>query len=101
MNLTNWDAEGHEIKIDGKLFFVSAVFDWERDSVDYQFDARSGQGRDRIGMVACDVLALEIWGEDDALAIEIAHVKEISARILREFRNSEAGCRPVGWGAWM
>lgn len=104
MNSNNWDADTHEIEAGGKIFFVSAVFDWERDSIDYQFDplqGYSGAGRDRIALVACAVLKIEIWGENDGDAVEIALVKQISETLLAEFRDSGKGVQDARWGRWL
>lgn len=93
-----------EIAIDGKTFFVSANFDWERDAVDYRFDPSrgySGQGQDLLAEVAFAVLEIEIWGADVSDTISLSLVKQISEKTLDLFRNSEDGTRPLGWGAWM
>ena len=51
---TAWDADGYEIVVDGKPYFVNANFIWEEDSVDYRFDPNrgvGGQGQDLIAEV--------------------------------------------------
>lgn len=106
MNSTKqWEADGYEIEINGQSFLVNADFKWERDSVDYQFDPRrgfSGQGRDTLADVAFEVDSLEIFGPVDmGEAVEISLVKTISEKILDIFRNSQKGCKNVGFGAWM
>jgi len=104
MNITNWDADCWEISVSGKTFFVSAVFDWERSSVDYSFDPRrgySGQGRDLVAEIPCDVLAVEIFPENDADTVEISLVNEIRNKILDLFKNSEAGTKNASWEKWM
>jgi|SRR6478736_2194342 len=103
MNLTNWDADNWEITVAGEMFFVSAVFNWEKDSVDYQFNPSrgyAGQGRDLMAEVACDVLALEIFADDDSKAIELSKVAAIRKAILDTFRESEYGTRSPAWQKW-
>ncbi len=104
MKTKQWDADGYEIEIAGKVYFVNANFTWERQSVDHRHDysrGYSGQGQDLIADVPASVEEIEIWGEDDADAVPLAVRAELTARVWEEFASSERGTRNATWGAWM
>lgn len=98
------DADGWEIEVNGKPFFVNANFSWERQSVDYDIDPRrgySGQGRDRIADVSGDVEEIEIFGAEEETPVEIADVPAIREAIATAFRESDHGAKNFSWGSWM
>lgn len=99
-----WEADGWEISVNGKDFFVYANFSWERESVDYRFDPSrgyAGQGQDRIADVAKEVEEIEIYGADDETPVAIADVPAVKEAVLTAFRDSEHGAKNFSWGAWL
>lgn len=99
-----WEADGMEISVNGREFFVYANFSWERESVDYRFDPTrgfSGQGQDRIADVAREVSEIEVFGADDSEAVLIADLPAEKEAVLTAFRESEHGAKNFSWGRWM
>lgn len=99
-----WDADGYEVEVDGKTYFVNANFEWDVESVDYQFDPRrgqGGQGRDLRAEVPQHVIEIEAFGEDDQPVTDPNLLKKIEDAVFDEFTNSDSGVRGHNWDKWM
>lgn len=104
MNLNKWEAQGFEITVDGKMFFVNADFKWDFQAVDHAFDPSrgfAGMGRDLLAEVPVSIVAIEIFGSDDAgESVPLALVKGIREAMLSEVRESDIGKRGERWTKW-
>lgn len=100
--MKTWDADSFEITVNGKMFFVNAIFDWEWDAVDYEFDARAFQGRDTMARIPFAVSEIEIFGPDEmGECVELALVELIKETLISSFRETMAGTFESYKGQWM
>ena len=99
-----WDADGFDVEVDGKPYHAFANFEWQPESVDYQFDPRrgqGGQGRDLRAEVPQYVSEIEAYDENDQPVIDESLLKKIEDAVFDEFINSDYESRNPSWDRWM
>ena len=63
-NLAQYEWSREELNVGGKMYDVYCNFEFERESIDYQFDPRQDKGRDVYAMVPTTVRDIKVYESD-------------------------------------
>lgn len=95
-----WDVKDQEIELNGRTYFVNAMYTWELEAIDHRHDPMRGQGQDEMADVVQDVKKIEVFDENSTPVTDPSIIQKLKEMSLDEFVHSGEGIRNRGWDRW-